>query len=337
MFRLFFLSLCVSFAFAQDWKKLHLINGCAIFNFAGEQVRVVPGGMCQFFPDGRFVAANPTEILMYDKGQKVLWKIDGHFHHLLTLSNDKKSILALSSDVIPYEGNKIRADKLMVISLEGKILHEVNSEHLVKQVGIRIKHPLYDQPVRDQLKVTEELTHFNSFYEIPRLTTKNLPAYLKEGNYVVNGRENGLFILSPDLQKVLHYSFLKQSEGHRVHDVQVLTNGNFLLLNNVIKGYSHEQPQSAIQEFDPCLKNIVSEFKASPGPMFYSFSGGSVQALNDDIWLFSSVVSGSYVYSKSRNEILYASHHTHLISGPFPWPTLQVRAEDLTLFLKNNK
>lgn len=322
---------------SQGWKKLHLINGCSIFNFAGEQVRVLPGGMCQFFPDGRFVATSQTEITMYDKNRKVLWTIKGHFHHLLSLSNDKNKILALSSDVISFEGSKIRVDKLMVINIDGKVLHSTTSDALVKKIGLKGKHQLFDQPVIDQLNVKDELTHFNSFYEIPKLTNKNLPHYLEEGNYVVNGRENGIFILSSNLKEILHYAFLKESDGHRIHDVQVLPNGNFLLFNNVISGFSPEAPRSAVQEFDPNLKQVVNEFKATPGPVFYSLSAGSVQSLSDDIWLFTTVMAGTYVYSKSKKEILYSSHHTHLINGPFPWPTLQVRAEDLTSFLKNNK
>ncbi len=324
---------------AQEILRLQgftLVNGCRLFALTGEAVGSFPGTMCIFLPDGSFISGSDTHLRFFSKNDEILWEIPGHFHHQLNLSPDGKKILALSSDVSGSE----RIDRFLVLNLKGTVLHSQTALPLLKATNSSRLNFLISKPVAG-LKV--EATHFNSIYEIPKLVGSNLPAYLREGNIIVNSTFLGVFILSPDLQKVLHHMTFKNSRLHNVHDVQVTRRGNFLYFNNMVdsgqlhffqvSGPSLPDLWSSVNELDPRTGKLIHLFEATPRHIFYSSVSSNVQEVTDDIWLFTHFMNGTYFYSKSRRELFLAVPGTHYTSTGF-MPTQQVRAERLIEFLR---
>jgi hypothetical protein len=320
------LFICLSvIASAQEWKDFQLTTGCRLFNLKGETIKVFPGDVCLYFDDGKLLTANDDGLNFYDKDFKNLWHVTGHFHHGLALSIDKKKILAMGSDFVQHQKTKKRIDKLMVISLEGKVLHEVLSTSLLKQAKIKILR-------RQSGFIDVEESHFNSLLEIPAIKVNPKLSFLKEGNFIANSRDDGLFILSSDLQKVEHFQTLSQSVRHQVHDAQILANGNLLIFNNLTKGSTEKFKFSSVQEINLATDEIMFEFTSTPKQDFYSKVSGAVQILDEDHYLISHVFDGTFIYSKSNKKIVNVIRETHLRDSK-PFPTHEVRLYDLRKFL----
>ena len=130
--------------------------------------------------------------------------------------------------------------------------------------------------VESQLNTNLELTHFNSFYELPKFE-KKLPPYLHESAFVVNGIGDGVYFLSSDLKTSKKHFFLKQAFEHEVHDVQLFEDGTMLFYNNLMPSFVRSVKGSAIQEIDLGNDKIVFQFSGKPMSLFYSEVSGGVQ------------------------------------------------------------
>ncbi len=320
-------------------QTMHLINGCQLFSITGEVAARFPGTICIFLEDGSFVSASDTHIRYFSKDDEVLWEHPGHFHHQVNLSPDRQRILALSSD---FEG-ATRQDKFLVLDLKGRVLFSQTSLPILRQAKVSPLRYNIRVPIG---KVDLEVSHFNSFYEIPKLTTKGLPDYLREGNLILNSLELGVFILTPDLKKVLFHTTFPNSQLHRVHDVQVTGNGNFFYFNNLVfagqaayvpvAGSIFSNNYSAVHEVRPRTYKVVRSFQAQPKETFYSWISSNAQQLTEDLWLFTHHLNGTYIYSHSQAKIVLFAPGTHFQESGFG-PSQQVRAENLTGFLRARK
>jgi hypothetical protein len=154
--------------FAQDWPSHQIVVGCRIFDLNGAVLKVLPGDYCLFFDDGRLLSRSFNGITLYNKESQKLWHIDGYFHHQMNFNQDKTQILAIGSTLVERNKKQVKVDKLMVISFEGKILHEVTSEHLNQQAKLGENIREAGSIVVSQLNTNLELTHLNSFYELPK-------------------------------------------------------------------------------------------------------------------------------------------------------------------------
>lgn len=329
-------------SFANPMKNLTLAAGCRLYNIQGENIKNFPGHLCVFLDDGSFVSGNEHALRFFNKTNEVVWEIKGHFHHQINLSEDKQKILALSSEISGESGNISRQDKLLILGLDGKILHQRLMADIMKEANSVSIYWILDPHMRTFFGNGHEISHLNSMYEIP--ANKGYPknSFLQKGNIIINGLETGIHILSPDLSKVLHYTYLKSSTLHTVHDVQVNSKGNFLIFNNAVAKDKRETSHpnwrafggihSAIEEIDPKTQKIVARFEATPKEMFYSKACGSIQEVGSDTWLFTHIVNGTYVYSKSKKKILHSLPATHLNDHQFV-PIQQVKAWDLSKFL----
>lgn len=325
---------------ATDWKKLKYINGCKIYNPGGYMEKNFPGSMCLFMDDGNVISASETSIKMITPKNEVKWEYKGHFHHQLNFSHKKDKIFVLGSDV----NNGLREDVFYVFDLSGKLLHTQKSSELLKSKNLHsLKWPMHPLTLNG-VNLTQEISHFNSIYDIPQLTKKSSLSWLKEGNIVLNASSSGIFIMSPDLSEVLHHINYQGSTYHRLHDVQIKPNGHFLIFNNLVAvgkpepyyliGPHPKMNYSAIQELDPATLKVVNEFTAKPKQMFYSWVCGGVQELDDDLWLFTHFLTGTYIYSKSKKDLVASIPGTNADDQRFN-PTQQVKAQDLTLFLSH--
>jgi hypothetical protein len=320
---LLLLLLDCSSLWAHSFKNTHLINGCALTSWEGKREKVFPGVFCQFFDNGSFLSASHAALRFIDKDRSVKWEYKAHFHHQLNLSNDKERILAMSSDWIEKEGKELRVDRLIVFALDGKVLMSESSDKITKQeLKQNFSH--------------SELTHFNSFYEIPEIKAP-APFYIKKGNFVVNSNQLGVYILSSDLKTVLHHQKISTSQNHQIHDVQILPNGHMIYFNNVHALSTKELRHSSIEELDLNKNKIIFEFKSNPVQAFFSWYCGGVQKLDEDTVLFSHLLTGTYLYSIKKNKILDYSIETHVINKDKFYPTQQVKAQNLNAFLTHWK
>ena len=149
---------------------------------------------------------------------------------------------------------------------------------------------------------------------------------------MANSRDDGLFILSSDLQTVEFSTVLTQSVRHQIHDAQILENGNLLIFNNLTVGPIQELEFSSVQEIDLASNKVLFEFTTTPKAAFYSKHGGAVQKLDEEHLLISHSLTGTFIYSKSKNTFVNVISSTHLVDGK-PFPTLKVRLYDLRRFL----
>lgn len=293
----------------------------------GKQLRSFPGFMCIFFDDGSFVSASETHIRLINKNSNVVWEVPGSFHHQMNLSPDGKRILTLDSVNVDTASGKMRADVPTIISIEGKALHRVTAYDLMKQAGQQSLDFYLNPELMRKFGVKQEVSHFNSIYEIPKINNKNVPSYIKEGNIIVNGLSLGIHVLSPDLKTVLFQTRFPSSDYHWVHDVKVKENGNFLFFNNMdaepfkkrglypttklLSGNTIENYSSSVQEFDPALKKNIFTFNASPKSMFFSRVCGNVQEIDQGMMLFTHNLNGTFIYSKKQKTIVATIPGTH--------------------------
>jgi hypothetical protein len=315
---------------------LHLNRLCKIFDLEGNTLGLYPGEMCVFLPDGSFLSSTRKNLRHISKNNEVIWELAGHFHHQLKLSNDGKRILTLSSSTVKFPIKHYRADKLMVISMDGKVLHERTSETLLNEVGVPFMESVLPDWLVEDLKLYYELSHFNSISEIPKITKGHKNTFLKEGDIIVNALTQGVFVLSPDLQTIRSHRFLSDKKVHKIHDVQANATGNLLFFNNATSDTEASANFSTIQEIDTKTKKIIFEFKANPKQMFYSQICGSVQELESGNLLFADNLNGTFIYSKEKKNIVSTIRATHYEHGQ-RIEVQHVKGADLTDFLAQRK
>lgn len=313
----------------QKFWKHQLVTGCTVLDFNDTILAQFPGSFCVFFDDGSFVSASDTHLRLITKDNEVKWEIPGYFHHQLNLSIDKTKILALGSRTFPVKNNgNFRADRVMVVDLAGNVLHEVDAEDVLKKIGIRWLNIKVNPALRAATGADVEMSHFNSFYEIP----KNPNPAFKMGGYIVNAHSQGVFIFSPDLLSVTLAPRLRIAPTHDTHDVQVTERGSLLLFLNWHLDSRHGKSFSTVNEVDPRTQKTVFEFSAVPKELFYSQFCGGVQELDGEHVLISDNLTGTFVYSVRRKEILRAVRKTHKLNDR-PGQAQQVKLLDLAKFL----
>jgi hypothetical protein len=301
----------------KKFRNYYLVKECEVYLPNGLRLRSFPGRYCKFLDDGSFITYTDEAMTRINKDASVMWKIKGHFHHQINLSEDKNRILALSSGSLLSKSN-FREDLLMVLSLEGKILYQTPVSAILEDKKLqKLDWDFWEKETKALLEIEKEVSHFNSFYEIPKITKKGLPKWVKEGNLIANGLVQGFFVLTPDLKKVLYHSKIKNSFLHSIHDVQINSEGNILYFNNVVKSLGKNHLYSGAYEIEPVTQKEIHSFNANPKQTFYSPVCGSIQELGD-IWLISHYLLGAYYYNKKdQNLIMYApsqntTHTQHL-------------------------
>ena len=315
-------------------QALHLVESCQIFGASGEVLLSLPGDRCIFFPDGRLVGSNSKVMRLVNTKRKVAWTLRTHLHHQLNLSVDQQSLLTLGSETINVDGKKIRSDVLLKISMDGEIIARLSAQEILKQTkleGLRLEPSAV---IREETNSDLELSHFNSFYEIPDLDPKAIvPSYIKRGNFIAGGLQLGIFILSSDLKTVLHHIQPPSSAHSALHDAQITYQGKVLIFNNIENNPGSPFNNSAIQELDPDSGKVLFSFTAEPKALFYSQFCGGAQRLSDDLILFSHLNNGTFIYNQKTKKIIYSTLKTHMYNGTFR-TVQQVKAVEVSDFLK---
>ncbi len=314
---------------ADDWKTRHLQNGCHIFDSDGVFVKTFPGMNCIFLEDGSFLSASFTSLRRIAVNGSILWEIPGHFHHQLNLSYDKNRALALASVIKPKtDGRYFREDLFLVISLEGKILAQTQASAFMPETVSKLEFPLHSVWISPFKEIPSfETTHFNSFFEVP---PQSFSSTLKEGDFIVNSVQLGVFVLSSDLKVLRSHRVLKGSVDHSIHDVQVSSKGTFLLFNNDVAGKNWKR--SALQEIDPVTDKVIWEFGSEGGMTFYTAAGGGIQRLDQRYILYSLFLNGTYILDTVTGKVIRSIHGTHRLPTHGILFSQNIRAVDLKSF-----
>lgn len=313
------------------WEKLWVQNGCSLYNF-DRKLRTFPGDFCVFLDDGSFISATEKSMRRYSPTLEIVWETPGHFHHQLNLTPDKKRLLALSGILEKRKGKIFRDDELMILDLDGKILHRKKMLELFPSVSLS---PVEwgGSPHIKALGADLETSHFNSIYEVPRNSYSGSIPWLRAGNIVVNGYAHGILFLSPNLSQVLKHVPYKGSVENALHDVQVTVDGRLLVFNNWVSG--RENRSSAVELFDPVQGTTETVFMTDPPEAFYSQACGGVQELGK-LYFISHITAGAYLWSPEKKKVL--SYVSGTRSDPRGIePTQQLKLVDAENFLKNVK
>lgn len=291
---------------AGEWNRTHYVAYCNIFDIDGKLLLELPGNICYFIPDGHLVSANTFALTLYNPDKSKAWEIPGHFHHQVTLTNDGKFILAISSKILKKDGKNIRYDVLYKVNMQGKIIATTDSVKIYEAMKIEywVSPFTWDPAYKD---ADHELSHVNSFYEVPK---QNFPAKsaFQEGQFVVNSVSTGSFLLDENLNKVVRHIPFTTSLFNVTHDVQPQADGTLLYFNNMVLQKNEKEPYQApfsnIETYDPKTKKIKVVFQASPPQAFYSKACGGVQQLTDSILLISHMFMGTYIFDMKQKKVL---------------------------------
>ena len=270
-----------------------ILARCSIFDSNKKLIRIYPGYMCDFLPDGRFVSFRHNHLIFYSSNNKRIWKIDGYFHHQLKFSEDRKSIMAIKADVEGPKDQQVRYDDLLLIGLDGKVKKRFSFfEH--RDEILELAKASAIGPIPRQIFVTDsalpevhwEFAHTNSFYEIPKNALEGKSSALKHGNYVINlVGERLILIVDHDLNEIVgSFPYANDYDGNQ-HDAQILPNGHLLIFNN--GSYSQQRMYTSFDEIDLGSRKVVWQYKANPERTFHFDVGGGLGGLRIGDTLYS--------------------------------------------------
>lgn len=310
------------------------VIGCEIIGMEKQVLRKYPGEICHFDNDGFVLSGQDTKIVLYDTAGDVRWSKPLKSHHQINHTLDNRNFLVIASRTVE---DGARTDILYVVNRDGEFvksfdLYENRALFVSKywKDAVDRRFPLIWTPKRFP-DVKWELTHVNSFYEIPEVPaalTKKLPAF-QRGNFIVNDISLMLtFVLSQDLKIIMWQQHLTTETGTMLHDVQVLTNGHLLYYDNG----TPKKPQSALVEFDLETAKTAWEYYPHDRKKFYSARWGGVQLLANGNVLFSDIRNG-----RRSSEIDRKGREVWSMESPPKIYLQQVKRQDFTEFLAGNK
>jgi hypothetical protein len=336
-FVLIFFSLSVFAAENDPLSQFSFVNGCRIYDSKIKLLKSFPGERCLFLENGDFISSTATRVSYYAKNLEVKWTFENvFFHHQMNLSHDKKHILLLGSEVLVEKEEKVRSDLFIVLGLDGKLFKQMPFLQLIDKKSSDLSRINVPDKFLKPSGSTAEVSHFNSFHEIPPLTPSGQKVKgIGAARYIVNSLELGIYFLDEELKLVSHLKYA-DSFQHFVHDVQVLPSGRLLLFNNNNSAAkTWKRRFSSIDEFDLQKNKITFQVTAQPREFFYSRICGGVQQLTPDLLVISHNLSGVFVYSKKQKKIVFSSDELHQGPGGVPAGAQEIKLFDLTSFLKN--
>jgi len=59
----------------------HYLRNCELLSYDMSFRKIFPGRYCLFLDNGSLISADSKALILYDKNQMPIWKIDGFFHH----------------------------------------------------------------------------------------------------------------------------------------------------------------------------------------------------------------------------------------------------------------
>ena len=325
-----------------DIAARSVISFCDIHNTQGKKIITFPGSLCAYKDDGSVVYTSSEKLSMVNSQDSVLWEKKGFFHHQIKWSSNKKNILAIDSDFYEMNKKKYRTDVLVIYNEDGTLNKKILATDMIKQVekGFHIQDGRWFYSAKFN-ETAGEVSHINSFYEIPQHSNTTKIKQIPPGGYVVNGLYDGIFILDSDLKKVLYHFKFPFTVDNLIHDVQVTNRGTFLMFVNVFNptpGKPSGYPYSAAVEYDPFTNKILWKFTAVPHEIFYSPATGGVQELDENTVLISVFVKGFFIINKKDNSMLFPYNVYRNIENSFGITSYQdIKLYNMESFFKKRK
>lgn len=295
---------------------------CSIYNKSGKILFYTKGQLCAFADDGKVAVSEPNSnsFSMIDAEGSTLWTAFENVHHDLKFTTDQTALLAITGEVIDYNGRPVRSDCFSKRDLKNAILAEwclSNNINELEKLGFTIRIQLGDAfAINPLIYATEEISHANSIYEIPDSPLSERHPAFREGNYLVDLHSPiyALLILDRNLKTILWSKSLEnrpygiQQLSFSAHDSQVTPDGKILSFVNYYKTYEPKLPindtnqkravprrafnwGSSLVEFDPLLDSINWIYEADPPEKFRSPILGSVTELKNGNYLFSDITA----------------------------------------------
>ncbi len=270
---------------AEDFIEVN----CHIYDFKANLVKALPyQGSCAYMPDGKVIMFNEGSLQMYDRSNKLLWKVKGPYHHQMKINFNQDRIYILSSVRHYFHSKTVRLDSIEAIDLKnGKTIAVFdifkNLFDFATDENFHLQRSLFQSAI---FPADFDISHANSVFEIPdnQLSTKHQA--FKKGNWLINfGLLRYLIIVDKDLKKILwkkSYSNYAQS----IHDAQVNSKGEVVSYSNAKN--SRRKNYTSILFLDP-LKDAPDDFIREVTPtlggatFFQDYVGGFQYQNNGDL------------------------------------------------------
>lgn len=335
----------------KDQHQRHLYYGCEIYDvsadaktgkrIAPKALRKFPGELCLFQRDGSVVMTFRDRVAKFDAQMKELWSYPTRAHHQINSSGDGSEILVIGSEVVDVgdkRSGKARGDLLLILNQDGKLkrsfsLFEARKQFLPKawRDAVARRFPMIWNVERFQ-EVKWEVTHVNTFYEIPKNALAEGPnsiSAFRAGGYIVNDISLMLtFVVDRDLKKILWQKALRSEGWHMTHDTQVLSNGRILFYDNG----TPERPYSQLVEHDLVSGSDTWTYPKKFDKSFYAKRWGGLQILDSGNVLFTDITTQPRIVEIDRK-----GRELWSWSPPANTYLQQVRIEDLAEFLAKNR
>lgn len=303
--------------------------------------------LCAYHDNGSVVEGNPMRgtLSMYDKNNQLLWSSQENVHHMINFTRDMQKIMLITSEIIPLSKQPVRSDCFSIRDLKNTKIHEwCVGAHLEELLILGYgDQGLWDVGVNSFYKnesAPKEVSHANSFYEIPKNALSATNPAFAEGNFIVHlyGPLKMLMILDPSLQKILwhkkmdRFNFDGTTYVVHSHDNQITPEGNLLSYFSTIENGANTKPHSRLMEINLLTNEVIWQYKRNPSENFHSPISGNLTLLKNGNFLFNDGISA---YEITRSGKVVWKFKNPAISAGFPVKIMTVKPFFNTAFLKS--
>lgn len=241
-----------------------------------------------------------------DADSRVVWKNLAHFHHDFAVAEDGR-IIALTHDYRPqalpgadqFEPPFLE-DRLVVVSEEGHILHEISLPEAILESSFR--RMLWRIPYYS----LEDPLHANAVELLDEASARELARKLpmaRPGHVLVSFRElagGSIALIDPDSGEVL---WVSRGPWLAQHDPDVLPSGNLLVFDN--RGHFGPEGMSRVLEVDPSTGGIVWSYPGDADTPLESGIRASQQRLANGNTLITESDGGRLVEVTAAGDIVW--------------------------------
>ncbi len=233
------------------------------------------------------------ELLRIDWDSKVLWKKEMLAHHDVTAAPDG-SLYVIVQEIRRYRGLRVWFDTMIHLTADGREIDRWETYHHLDELRTALdtgdfldtvldQRPNPPPPGDDSLYAGRPKTkghgydyfHMNTITVLPATSLGQRDRRFRAGNLLVCFRSvNQIAVLEQDTYRILWAWGHEQLEWP--HHPTLLQNGRILIFDNGVK-----RQRSRVLEMDPLTGEIVWEYAPPPPEVFYSYTRGSAQRLDN--------------------------------------------------------
>lgn len=338
---------------------------CAIYNRGGQLIyRQDDAYLCAYHNSGSIIKSDPIrgKLTLIDKYDKPIWVSNENVHHMINFTPDMQRVLLLSSETVKINKVDVRSDCVSVRDLNNTKIHEwCMGDHLseLQKLGYDVTK-FWDIGFKMRYKnetMDKEISHANSFHQIPKNQLENIIPAFAEGNYILHlyGPTRALLVLDNKLQKILWHKkmgkfiFDRKEYDIHTHDNQITSAGNLLSYFSTVEYntparsafknifdvnlglfccYAKVKPHSRVVEINLLDNKVVWQYKDNPVEKFYSPISPNVTLLNNGNFIFD---EGFMVYEVNRSGAIVWKFKNPARNAGYPRSIMSLKAlEDLS-------